>query len=110
MYSPGTIQALNRDAATKARIARKEPVVLDAYETPGTIGAKGGIPHLGDHVPAGWRRTEREEFFVDTSGLGREYEPALTIEQFIREITPGKGYAVVSAGQFQAYIAEFEQV
>lgn len=64
------------------------------------------FPFIGDYVPAGW--TKGQQFFVDSSGMGTEGEPALTIGQFVALVREGKGYAVVEAGEFQVYVAEFE--
>ncbi len=65
-------------------------------------------PNIGDYKPKGWKQTKT--FFVDNSGLGGQDEPALTFNQFISSVKKGYGYAIVSIGQFQVYIAEFMQL
>lgn len=57
-----------------------------------------------------------EEFFVDSSGLGQEDEPALTRGQFLDKLTtlleeyPGGLTAkVTNAGQFQVYLGLFKR-
>ncbi len=67
------------------------------------------IPFIGDRVPRGWRRTNKEPLFVDTSGFGAPGEPALTQDQMFDALTIGKGYALIEMGQFQGYVAEFER-
>jgi hypothetical protein len=64
------------------------------------------FPFLGPHIPKGWHRTGNE-FFVDSSGLGSDGEPALTIRAFVKKLRPGYAYAVIEAGEFQLYVAEF---
>ena len=76
------------------------------------------IPNLGDYTGNhatwhGWRKTD-QEWFVDSSGFGREGEPALTLEQLVRQLrdhfskNPAVGYGITEVGQFQIYIAAFE--
>jgi len=55
----------------------------------------------------GWKQTGSH--FVDTSGFGREDEPALTQKQFHSKLKPGKAYAVTGMGKFQAHVGEFER-
>lgn len=64
------------------------------------------FPFLGDYIPKGWKRTDRE-FFVDTSGFGTRGELALTLDQFLDKVLPSHGYATTQHGQFQAYVAEY---
>ena len=64
------------------------------------------VPFLGNYVPKGYKRTGVVHF-VDTSGFGSSGEPALTAEEFLSVLVPGKAYAMTEAGQFQAYVAEF---
>ena len=65
------------------------------------------ILDFGDYRPDRWELTET--YFVDSSGFGQEGEPALTLEQFIVRMVPGKGYATIEHGQFQVYVGEFER-
>lgn len=100
-----TIRELNNDAAHLAARMGYEPSLCEVDgalpETP--------IHTLGDYVPDGWEPTGAE-YFVDSSGFGRDDEPALSIKQFAAACRAGYGYAVTSAGQFQVYVAEYKPV
>lgn len=112
MMDLATIEAMSRKAARKAAAENLTPYVpynadeVENYES-------FPFPFLGTLVPDGWEETE-DQWFVDSSGFGREGEPALTVEQFQRELYdyvvdhPGYGFAVVGAGQFQVYVAAFK--
>ena len=99
------------DYATRQSMVRK--AARDSqrnHEVPGIWhGTENGfkIPFLGDRIPRGWKRTNRAPLFVDSSGFGDTSEPALTQDQFFKELTIGMGYAVIEAGQFQVYVAEY---
>jgi len=73
------------------------------------------IPNLAYHEPPGWEQTS-QTWFVDKSGVGRPDEPALTIDQFKRELRkyvarhPGHGFGIVEEGEFQVYVASFKPV
>lgn len=103
----------NREAARRAAAENKTPFV---FAEPSEVDPSKPlpIPYLGDYVPEGWERTA--EHFVDTSGAGREDEPALTAAQFVRvvldamaEATDVVGWAVTSVGQFQAHVGEYHK-
>jgi len=63
---------------------------------------------------------EVEEFFVDSSGLGSDSEPAMTVKRFLNKVQimideakehNEKLYSCITgAGQFQVYVAFFKQV
>ena len=53
---------------------------------------------------------ESNEYFVDSSGFGREGESALTASQFIAKVKKGFAYAISGVGQFQVYIKEYKKV
>jgi len=113
MMSLSTIRELSRQAASTAAKQHKVPYVVERediedFKLNGRISFR--IPNLGDYIPRGWKRTEREPLFVDSSGFGAPGEPALTQEQFINALKPGYGYAVIQAGQFQVYVGEFEKM
>ena len=97
------IERLSKDATRNARKSNLQPY-FQSYD-----GATGKIPFLGDYVPKGWRRTEREPLFVDISGFGSPDEAALTTKQMFAAFMVGKGYALIERGQFQGYVAEYEQ-
>ncbi len=52
---------------------------------------------------------ETDEHFVDSSGWGREGEPALTVEEFLKKVKKDKYYAITSVGQFQLFIGEYDE-
>ena len=70
------------------------------------------FPNLGYFEPDNWERTE-QRWFVDKTGHGLSNEPALTVDQFKRELrayvqkNPGHGFAVTKEGPFQAYVSAF---
>jgi hypothetical protein len=104
MMSVETLQAQNR--AWAARAARDDVTPVLAWpEDVGSLDFLAQIPALGDYVPEGW--TLVREHFVDSTGMGYEWEPALTVGAFAASLTPGHGYAIVSAGQFQVYVGEY---
>lgn len=120
------IEQESRAAAKRAARQKREPLMVEKEDL--ELGVKGisGIPFIGDYIPKGWRKVDiidewyggDEEmrgvyhagFFVDASGFGASYEPALTIDQFIEKMRPGYGYAVIEAGQFQVHVGVFERV
>lgn len=63
-------------------------------------------------IEADWEHTGTE-WFVDSSGCGRSGEPALTIDQFVAELTryvaenPGYGFVITGVGQFQVHVGAF---
>jgi hypothetical protein len=74
------------------------------------------IPFIGDYLPNGWEFADDDGddliLFVDSSGFGSQFEPALTLRQFasraadlVAEYHPRRvGFAVVEHGQFQCYV------
>ena len=109
MMDPRIIHENALKAARKAARLKKIPLVIEAEDLPLLAGDKpvgGGFPFLGDYVPKGWTRTENT-YFVDSSGWGGSGELALTLKQLLAKVVPGRGYAVVEAGQFQVYVAEY---
>jgi len=100
------IQAISRDAAKEAAKEGKTPFVVwkeDLQDIP-----PFPFPFLGDYVPAGWQKVE--EYFVDSTGFGTQGEAAITISQFLEKITPGRGYAITQAGEFQVKVGEYVKV
>ena len=103
MMSLEAIEYENKKAEDRARKNRSK---LFVAQTNGDVNIRTA-PYIGDYTPEGWRQTET--FFVDSSGMGGQNEPALTFDQLIAEVKQGYGYALVSVGQFQVYIAEFRR-
>lgn len=66
-----------------------------------------GILSVDENNCGNWKLIET--LLVDNSGFGQDDEPALTIEQFYKEILAGRGYGVIDAGQFQVQVGVFER-
>lgn len=105
-----TIKQMSREAGERAAQEDMRPYMLDDGEI--DTFPPFPFPNLGDHVPDGWEEVER--LFVDASGMGADWEPALSVGQFkdaLREREgKGYGYAIVEVGQFQIYVGVFEEV
>jgi hypothetical protein len=106
---PRTIRALADDAARKARHEGREPYGF--YDDDDVDAAVRSLPFLGHYMPRGYKLVE--ELFVDSSGFGREDEPAMTFAAFcervrkdVRESNPYY-YAIREAGQFQVYVGVY---
>lgn len=112
MWSLETLDYLNRQAARKARRGMKEPQVVTLEEI--DTFPPFPFPNLGPYVPAGWEPVDDATWFVDSSGWGRNDEPALSVEQFKAELrqyvaeNPDHGFAIVEYGQFQCYVGAFK--
>jgi hypothetical protein len=110
MMSIESIVALSRELAVNAYAEGVEPYVPANADEPLSWN-RIPIPNMGSYSPAGWK--ELNTAFVDKTGAGRSYEPAMTIDAFklwaSREINehPGCGFAIVEEGEFQVYIASF---
>jgi hypothetical protein len=108
MYGLETINAMNDEAARKARKAKKAPVCLKSIED---FGVKP-FPNLGDACDDFDKKFELiEDLFCDASGFGAPYEPALTQDQLkikLGQLIDEHGpvlCAIRSVGQFQLYLA-----
>lgn len=118
MMSATAIRQVSRDAAIRTARENKIPFTVEAEDIADwkrKIAAgrmpRLPFPFLGEYTPQGWKRTERDPLFVDSSGWGAEYEPALTVRALIEDghLTIGKAYAIIECGQFQLYLGEFER-
>jgi hypothetical protein len=113
MWSLETINYLNRQAGKKARKRGKSPFVPAGPENVENW-PPFPFPNLGDFNPPGWEQTQ--SWFVDKTGLGERWEPALTWQQLKNELqeyiaeNPGHGFAITEEGQFQLYITAFRPV
>lgn len=111
MMSPETIRSMARDAGVAAAENAVQPKFFwdEEIETlkAGNLEGLKAIPNFGDHVPDGF--VQVEDHFVDSSGMGADDEPALTIRQFVEQLNTHNGYAITSVGQFQIYITEFSR-
>lgn len=106
------IKQMNREAAERAAEENLSPFVYwDESELDQSEGFP--FPFIGDLDPEGW--VEVETHFVDSSGYGQDDEPALSVGQFIAIIRDRirsqtvTGWAIVEAGQFQVYVAEYHK-
>jgi hypothetical protein len=99
MMSLALIKELSREQAARAAAEDLEPLVI--WDTKDIRC----IPNLGDYRPEGWELVET--YFVDASGFGAPGEPALTLDEFLAKIVPGRAYALIEEGQFQVYVGEF---
>ena len=109
MMDPATIHRMESESAKRAAKDKKEPYMWQKEDNevygPGKKGYP--FPDIGNYTPKGWERVNTH--FVDSSGLGAENEPALTHDRFHSILKPGKGYAIISQGQFQVHVGEFKK-
>jgi hypothetical protein len=114
MWSLEVINYLNNEQAKKARRQHKEPYVSTLNEIENFPPFP--FPNLGPFVPPGWEQVEDAVWFADSSGWGRDDEPALSVRQLKDELrryieeNPGHGFGIIEAGQFQLYLAAFRRV
>ena len=109
-----TIIALNEEIAAEAAKENLVPFVPhnedDVERWP-----PFPFPNIGYHEPAGWERTDTD-WFVDKTGVGLDWEPALSVRQFKRALSahidenPDDGFAIVEEGPFQVVVAAFRPV
>ena len=132
-----TIVAMNKEAGNKAKRHGDKPTVFDEDDIRmlknGDIRPIKSIANLGDYVPKGWKRfnvntikdvlklpfdwkfLEKGGLFVDSSGVGTDSEPALSLRQFVETVIQlvktrdDLGFAIYSEGQFQVSIGVYEQ-
>ena len=112
MMSLNAINALNEQIAAQAA---EESLVPFVPFNPEDVDRwpPFPIPNIGYLEPDGWIKTETT-WFVDKTGWGRDYELALTVDQFKRALhdyindNPGHGFAMVEEGEFQVVIAAFK--
>lgn len=114
MMSIEVIRAMARSAARKSRSLKQEPFHPMSIEDFDSM-PPFPFPFLGTRCPKGWKRAGRE-WFVDSSGWGRQGEPALHAGQFIEQAKqwfvthPACGFAVIEAGQCQVWVGAFEKI
>jgi hypothetical protein len=103
---------MSADAAREAAREHKQPyVIFDANEVERMTILP--FPFIGSYRPKGWKVVDR--WLCDSSGLGADYEPALSIRQLKAKLSAHTasateyGYAVVEAGQFQVHLGVFER-
>jgi len=104
MYDLATIEKMERAEARRSRQAGKIPLFIETEADKTNLNK---IPNLGSYTPKNWEKTSKQ-YFVDSSGFGSVGELALTFAQFVRQVELGYGYAIISAGQFQVYVAQYK--
>ena len=114
MMSLTVIRQINEEIAAEAAQAERLPYVpWDAEEV--EHWKRCPVPNLGYFQPPGWERLEAS-WFIDKTGVGLDWEPALTWKQFRRRLAqyvadnPGHGFGIVEEGEFQCVVAAFRPV
>ena len=73
------------------------------------------FPNIGSLKPRGWRKTDAS-WFVDKTGHGEPWEPALTWAQFRSRLAgyllrhPGHGFAITEEGEHQVFVTAFRKI
>jgi|TARA_R100001530_G_scaffold120868_3_gene88219 hypothetical protein len=120
MMSVEYIKELSKETGREAAERNQEPFIP---ATRWEISPPFPFPNLGDYLPDGWEPIDddgyEKTFFVDSSGMGAEDEPALTHRQFIEEARSFydqcedegfiPGFAITETGQFQLYVSAFKR-
>jgi len=114
MMSTETIVAMSRAAAVRAAANEIEPYQPSSLAEVERYPVRGfPFPNLGQYRPSGW--TLVEYVMADSSGWGREDEPALTIPAVVQwvqnwmTVDETAGFAIIEAGQFQVVVGYFSQ-
>lgn len=120
MMSSHAIERLSREAEARAAAAaeglrpyvvwpedlRKWKAQLERGEIPSLP-----FPFIGEHNAPGFTADEVDgefvDLFVDMTGVGGEWELALTIGAFVNKLQVDKAYALVEVEQFQAYVRQY---
>jgi hypothetical protein len=103
MMGLGEIRRMNEKACRKAEKAKLLPYVIEEGDRENFPPFP--FPDFGDYRPKGWELVG--EYFVDSSGFGRDDEPALSVSQFLKKLRTGYGYALIEQGEFQVFVGEF---
>jgi hypothetical protein len=114
MMSLEVIVAVNRQIAREAAAEGLVPYVpfnVDELD----LCPPFLFPNIGYLEPDGWEKTGTS-WFVDKTGEGLPSEPALTWQQFRRQLVgyilrhPGHGFAITEEGEFQVVVSAFRRV
>ena len=109
MMSLDVIIAVNREiavAAAKRGLVPYVPVGVEEVDTP------FAFPNIGTLKPKGWQKTGAS-WWVDKTGHGLDWEPALTWKQFRRQLAvyllrhPTHGFAITEEAEFQLVVSAF---
>jgi len=109
MMSLETIQSMTQDNRKKAAKKSLKPYMVEAEDIEAWKEGRCmplPFPNIGDYEPPGFK-PDGDPLFVDSSGFGGEGEAALTLAGMLDALEVGKGYALVSEGQFQVYVQAF---
>lgn len=109
MMSLETMREVSREKAAAAAAENRQPYIVRAGDVDDWLAGRGyplPFPEIGDYVPEGWQHVRT--LFCDHSGFGRDDEPALSIEQMLRELQIDHGYAITEVGQFQLRLGEYK--
>ena len=101
MMDLATLQYVNRKATRAAAKRRAVPCIWSGT----TDGFR--LQFVGDRCPRDWKKSGRDDLFVDHSGWGAPGELALTQQEMLAELKTGMGYGIIESGQFQSYVREF---
>ena len=142
MMSIATIREMSREAAERAAQEKMRPFQFWPEDMSRDViyGGMKKFPVLGTHLPDGWTRGDLEEemglgnvagvymgdnegygaFFVDATGVGMEYEPAITVDRFIAHVANVEGIAaakgiqigwgIVETGEAQVKVSFFRKM
>ena len=110
MMSLQDIRQLSDEAAVEAAEQELEPMAL----WPSDCEPPFRFPNIGSMEPEGFE--EVKDFFVDHSGFGGPGEPALTAEEFskqllamVQESEVTLFAAITEIGQFQLYVTVYRK-
>jgi hypothetical protein len=112
MMSLEVLKAVNNRIARQAAREGLVPYVpagADEVDTPFSF------PNIGTLKPRGWGKTDAN-WFVDKTGYGLDTEPALTWQQFRRQLAgyilrhPAHGFAITEEGECQVVVSAFRRV
>ena len=112
MMSLEVLVAVNNQIARQAAREGLVPYVPASADEAVTPFA---FPNIGSLKPRGWKRSG-QTWFVDKTGHGETWEPALTWRQFRQRLTgyilrhPGHGFAITEEGEFQVVVSAFRRV
>ena len=125
MMSIEAIRSESRRAARRSASQGLGPLVIERDDMDlsdeALFAHLRAIPFLGDRTPRGFqlvdcrkkeawlgsKASSYRSLFVDQSGFGSDFEPALTIPEFVkavRALGAGYAYSVEDAGPFQVNI------
>lgn len=112
MLSPEYIHSENERAAAEAAKFQHIPFMvwpgdIEKWRTGESLPIP--FPTLGDYLAPGYE-FEGDARMVDTSGMGAENEPAMSLNQMFDWLQADKAYAFVSHGQFQSYIQCYRRI